>query len=180
MPEKDAPKMPIPFTTNGRRHSIIYPDVKGHLNVGRGRGFRLSCAAGKFESADLKNTSDALVSCVGGDRLRYRGHVYKYEDFRCDAMPKSQLMVTDETCQPENYTVATVGFQTKTHFLGLYYVCFDKSTKNSLYSWYDARTPYYDNHQKDSKRPAFAKTKELYGKTDVNKKYTVSEQVCIL
>lgn len=177
VPDRDARKMPIPFTTNGMRYSILYPDVDGHLNVKHGHGFKLSCTSGKFVSPVLKNGNEALVSCAGGDRLRYRGQAYKYADFRCDSVPKSLLRVTQDTCQPQNYSVVTVGFQTHQHYLILYRLCFDKSTQNSLYTWYDARVPYYDNHQKDSKRPQFIKSYELYGNTDVNKKYTLAQQV---
>ncbi|XP_060870689.1 uncharacterized protein LOC132945082 [Metopolophium dirhodum] len=176
--EKVEPKMPIPFTSNGKRYAIIYPNAKGRLDVKKGRSFKLSCATAKFASSELQRngTSDALVTCVGSDVLEYRGRTYRYEDFQCDGMPKSELRVTDDRCQPANYTVAVVGFQTDRAFLRLYGMCFDKSTKNSLYTWYDARAPYYDNHQKYSKRPAFIKSKELYGNTDVNRKYTFKEQ----
>ncbi|XP_060840359.1 uncharacterized protein LOC132921380 [Rhopalosiphum padi] len=176
--DSDAPKMPIPFTSNGKRYAIIYPDAKGRLNVKSGRSFKLSCGTSKFASDAIRRegSADALVTCVGDDELTYRGKTYRYADFRCDGMPKSELRVTGDLCQSANYTVAAVGFQTDRAFLQLYSMCFDKSTKNSLYSWYDARAPYYDNHQKYSKRPAFINSKELYGKTDVNKKYTFKEQ----
>lgn len=176
--DSDAPKMPIPFTSNGKRYSIIYPDAKGRLNVKSGLSFKLSCGTSKFASNAIRQngTADALVTCVGNDLLAYRGETYQYTEFRCNDMPKSELRVTGEMCQPANYTVATVGFRTDRAFLQLYSMCFDKSTKNSLYTWYDARSPYYDNHQKYSKRPSFINSKELYGKTDVNKKYTLKEQ----
>ncbi|XP_025194442.1 uncharacterized protein LOC112594053 [Melanaphis sacchari] len=176
--DNDAPKMPIPFTSNGKRYSIIYPDAKGRLNVKGGHSFKLSCGTAKFASDAIRknHTADALVTCVGDDVLAYRGHTYPYAEFQCDGMPKSELRVTDELCQSGKYTVATVGFQTERAFLRLYSMCFDKSTKNSLYSWYDPRFPFYDNHQKYSKRPSFTKSKELYGTTDVNKKYTLKEQ----
>ncbi|XP_015375167.1 PREDICTED: uncharacterized protein LOC107169802 [Diuraphis noxia] len=176
--EKDQPKMPIPFMTNGKHYSIIYPNAKGRLDVGRGRSFMLSCATSNFAASELRNGdfSDVLVTCVGGDVLMYKGHTYRYAYFQCDDMPKSELRVTDEKCQPANYTVAVVGFRTDFAFLRLYGICFDKSTKNSLYTWYDARSPYYDNHQIYSKRPSFSKSRELYGNTDVNKKYTFKEQ----
>lgn len=176
--EKNQSKMPIPFTSNGKQYAIIYPDEKGRLHAEKGRSFKLSCATAKFASSELRrdDSSDALVTCVGGDVLAYRGQTYRYAAFQCDGMPKSELRVTDEVCQPANYTVAVVGFRTDRAFLRLYGMCFDKSTKNSLYTWYDARSPYYDNHQKYSKRPSFNKTKELYGNTDVNKKYTFKEQ----
>lgn len=177
--EKDQPKMPISFTSNGKHQAIIYPDAKGRLNVGRGRSFKLSCATSKFAAKEFQNDgfSDLLVTCVGGDVLMYQGETYRYAYFQCDNMPKSELRVTDDKCQSANYTVAVVGFRTDFAFLRLYAMCFDKSTKNSLYTWYDARSPYYDNHQKYSKRPSFNSTKELYGNTDVNKKYTFKEQV---
>lgn len=171
--------MPIPFTSNGKRYSIIYPNAKGRLDVKRGLSFKLSCATANFASSELRRngSSDALVTCAGGDVLAYRGQTYRYEDFQCDGIPKSELRVTGDLCQQANYTVAVVGFQTDRAFLRLYAMCFDKSTKNSLYTWYDAREPYYDNHQRYSKRPSFIKSKELYGNTDVNKKYTFKEQV---
>lgn len=177
--DSDALKMPIPFTKNGKRYAIIYPDAKGSLNVKNGLSFKLSCSTSKFASNAIRqnDTAEALVTCVGNDLLLYRRETYRYADFRCDDMPKSELRVTGELCQPANYTVAAVGFRTDRAFLQLYSMCFDKSTKNSLYTWYDARSPYYDNHQKNSKRPSFIKSKELYGKTDVNKKYTLKEQV---
>ncbi|KAL5234659.1 hypothetical protein ACI65C_002069 [Semiaphis heraclei] len=170
--------MPISFTSNGKHQAIIYPDAKGRLNVGRGRSFKLSCATSKFAAKEFQNDgfSDLLVTCVGGDVLMYQGETYRYAYFQCDNMPKSELRVTDDKCQSANYTVAVVGFRTDFAFLRLYAMCFDKSTKNSLYTWYDARSPYYDNHQKYSKRPLFNSTKELYGNTDVNKKYTFKEQ----
>lgn len=168
--------MPIAFTP--LHAAVIYPDGKGRLNVKRVHSFKLSCASAKFASPALRNNSEALVTCNGGNSLVYDGRTYEYSDFRCDAMPKSELRVTGDTCQsPDNYTVAVVGFQTKRVFLNLYKVCFDKGAKNSLYTWYDARSPYYNNHQKMSTRPPFVKTKELYGKTDVNRKYTFNEQV---
>lgn len=181
VPEDDALKMPIPFTTNGKNYSIIYADKKGHLKVKYRHSFKLSCATAKFALAELRNNSEVLVNCAGEDLLYYGKKTYRYADFKCNAMPKSELRVTDDTCQsPNNYVVATVGFQTKYKFLDLFKICFDKSSKNSLYTWYDSRSPYYNNHQKMSKRPFFNNTRELYGKTDVNKKYTFNEQVSCL
>lgn len=73
-----AIKMPIPFTTNGKRHSIIYPDDKGRLPIHYGKSFKLSCATSEFASAELRNVSEVLVNCVGGNQLRHRGKTCKY------------------------------------------------------------------------------------------------------
>lgn len=176
--EDDALKMPVPFTSNGKRNSLVYPDNKGRLNVKYGSSIKLSCTKSNFTSKKLQDAGDeALVTCVGGDSLMYRGQTLRYAEFKCDAIPKSELRVTGETCQLANYTVVAVGFKTKYAFLTQYNTCFDKSTENSVYTWYTSRSPYYDRHQIMEKRPGFIKSRELYGKTDVNKKYTVSEQV---
>lgn len=175
--DRNALKMPVPYVSNGLHASIIYPNKEGRLHLKIGRSFKLSCAKSKFASTDLMGESEALVTCVGGDKLLHGRRTYRYEDFACSAMPKSELRVTGETCQPENYTVATVGFPTKHRFIDLFKICFDKSTMNSLYTWYDARSPYYDNHQVMKNRPQFARSKELYGNIDVNKKYTINQQV---
>lgn len=178
VPENGTLKMPVAFTTyRPNVASIIYPDAGGRLNVKRDGGFNLACVSGKFAADALSDSSEAFVTCVGGNSLAHNGTTYEYADFRCDAMPRSTLRVTGDTCQPpDNYTVAAVGYQTERVFLDLYKVCFDKKAKNSVYTWYDARSPYYDNHQKMSRRPPFANSRELYGKTDVNKKYTFNEQ----
>lgn len=170
-------KMPVPFKRDGLyRHSIIYPDRRGQLHVKYLHGIKLSCTTAKFASTDLKNHTEALVICAGDNLLWYRGQKYEYEDFMCDAMPKSELRVTGDTCQPNNYTVVAVGFKTKSAYLDVYRVCFDNTTKNSLYSWYDSRSPYYNVHQSMRKRPPFNAT-TLYGKTNVNQLYTISQQV---
>lgn len=72
-----ALKMPIPFTTNGKRHSIVYPDDKGRLPVRYGKSFKLSCATSEFASAELRNVSEVLVNCAGGNQLRHRGKTCK-------------------------------------------------------------------------------------------------------
>lgn len=181
MPNEDnALKMPVTFTSNGKHSSLIYPDNKGRLNIKYRHSFKLACTKSNFSSASLRNNGgEALVTCAGGNSLVYRGRTHEYADFKCNSIPKSELMVTGDVCQPENYTVVAVGFKTKYAFLTLYKVCFDKSTKNSIYTWYDPRLPYFNNHQKMKTRPAFAKTNALYGNTDVNTKYKVGEQVNI-
>ncbi|VVC35734.1 Extracellular Endonuclease, subunit A,DNA/RNA non-specific endonuclease [Cinara cedri] len=172
-----ALKMPVPFRRDDlHRHSIIYPDSDGRLRVKFLHGFKMSCTtAGKFASADLSNVTEVLVVCAGDNSLWYLGREYAYADFVCNREPRSELTVTDETCQGDGVVVA-VGFQTESAYLGAYRVCFDKATKNSLYSWYDSRSPYYDQHQSMKKRPSFVASRQLYGNTNVNKLYTVAQQ----
>jgi len=176
LPDDQALAMPIPFTSNGSRHWIMYPNKKGRLNVKFGHNFKLSCTSSGFASSRFGHDGDAPVTCAGGDLLRHNEHTYRYEEFKCITTPKSELRTTFDKCQGGKYDVVTVGFQTKHTFLSLYSVCFDRATKNSLYTWYVPRSPYYNHHQRTNVRPSFSNTRELYGITDTNRKYTVAEQ----
>jgi hypothetical protein len=175
--EENASKMPIPYMKNGTRLVIMYPDIDGLLNIKHDITFKLLCANSRFKHKDLNQTSEVEVKCVVDAQLLYNNRLYRYNDFECESMPKSELVVTDKKCQSNNYTVAEVGFRSDEGLIVLYKICFDLKTKNALYTWYDARVPYYDISQKYKKRPSFHKSKELYGSIDVNKKYTVKEQV---
>lgn len=173
---KNAVKMPVAYAKNGTRNYFLYPDVEGLLVLKYNFTFKLLCAQSRFADPNLNGVSEAEVTCMLDRELLYNGYPYKYEQFECESMPKSELVVTDKTCQSE-HTVVSVGFRALDELVVLYNVCFDMETKNALYTWYDARLPYHNVTQVYHKRPPFIKSKELYGKTDVNKLYTVKEQV---
>lgn len=172
-----ALKMPIAYMNNGTRLVTMYPNKEGLLNIKQNISFKLLCAKSRFIHDDMNQKSELEVKCVRDSQLSYNDRVYRYEDFECKSMPKSELVVTDKKCQSNNYTVAEVGFRSDEGLIVLYKICFDFMTKNALYTWYDARVPYYEISQKYKHRPSFNKSKELYGYIDVNKKYSIKQQV---
>lgn len=70
--------MPILFTTDGPRNTVVYPDDEGCLRLKKGQSFKLSCTTVKFVSKDFEEVSDVQVTCEGGDRLGYKGQTYRY------------------------------------------------------------------------------------------------------
>lgn len=164
--------MPIPFTSAGK---IIYPNSKGQLIIKHKQSFQLGCMETEFATVSPKS-SEITVTCLENNLLEYRSKKFKYETVQCKKVPKSKLRVTKVQCQ-KKYTMLEIGFQTKKHFLNLYYICFDIPKMNSVYTWYDSRLPYYDEHQILKNDPSFIKSNTLYGNTDVNTKYSKKGQV---
>ncbi|XP_050420523.1 uncharacterized protein LOC126833309 [Adelges cooleyi] len=175
VPDKDVKLMPIAFVPNGRKYHIIYPDDKGALNVRYGHNFKLACVGNNTFAAVAPTYTEILVTCAGGNNVTYRGQRYRYGQFKCQQTPKSVLKLTGDKCQT-NHSLVTVGFQTKWRHLTMLKICFDTTAKNSLYTWYAARSPYHDYHQYMKSKPSFVNSRELYGTMNVNKFYTLKEQ----
>lgn len=151
---------------------MLVPDLHGNVFLKHKAKFRLSCTNGRFQRADISNERDIEVSCLRGDTLLYKGKKFRFLEFKCNKIPSSRLVLTGYRCQNEQYNIATVGFQTNEKMVILYNVCFDRSTKSAMYTWYKVNTPYRDARQNvPFERPGFVKTKQLYGILDVNDLY---------
>jgi len=85
--------------------------------------------------------------------------------------------VTQDACRGPTDLVAYVGFQTGHVFLMQYGICFDTIEINSLYTWYEARTPFINQGVEYGPIPEFAKPSTLYAGLDVGILYEPQTKV---
>lgn len=164
--------MPLAFKLDATgRASMIYPDKSGNLIIKEGNRFLLSCLSSHFRQTDFHNNSDIFVTCVEGKRLRYKKRIFDYIHFKCQHILISSLEVTNQKCRPNNNTVIHVGFKMAFGFYPLYSVCFDMVRKNSLYTWYNVRWPFFKHHQQRKRLRLFFQNEEVYGNLNLEEMY---------
>lgn len=172
--------MPLLYSLDGNeRASIVYPNHKGNLTVDSSTRVVLSCLSSKFVLPALREHRDITVTCVGGTKFRFLNHTYDYADFICLHQLRSSILVTKQKCQPRNSTVIRIGYQTRRYFFTLYKACFDMKSKDTLYTWFYARLPYFNNVQERKRIRRFFRYKELYEYLNINKAYMKFHQVSI-
>jgi len=174
--------MPIPYVQwnlNGGHYEIMYPDSEGLIKLNRGTLFHLSCTVhNKLVVNERRyNVSTIPVMCYQDDQVLFNGRYFKFEKILCTDTPKSDIAVTNQICRGPTDFVAFVGFQTGRAFLMQYGICFDTEEMNSLYTWYEARTPYMNQQVEYGPIPEFARPSSLYAGLDVGILYEPQTQV---
>lgn len=174
-------RMPLLYTVDDqRRHgTLVYPDKNGNLNTEHDANIVLSCLSTNFTLDIINDINEIVVTCIGGNRLRYNKKAYYYHEFECKHVPRSTTLVTNRVCQPNNNTVIRVGFQTRNLFFPLYNVCYDMTNKNSLYTWFNLRIPFYDHHQHRPRLRFFHADEEIFNNVPIEKSYSKYKQVSI-
>lgn len=163
-------RLPIPYTLS-HRPSLIVPDIFGNLFIRHNTSFKVTCTIAKFQMPSIRNRDDILLTCIQNNFLLFNNTVHKFSDFRCISIPKARLLSSNFKCQKQNYSIVAVGFQSNSKFLISYNICFDKSTRSNIYTWYRVNTPYRNEIQSALIRPIFIKTKQMFGMLDVNTLY---------
>jgi len=178
----ESNKMPVPYVQynlNGGPYEIIYPNSDGYLKLNSGINFQLTCSRyNTFVIDELTfGFSEIQVMCYQDDIVLFNGGYFKFEKFLCTDTPISDIVVTNEICKVPKNSVAYVGFQTSHVFLMQYGICFDTKAMNSLYTWYEARTPYKNQRVEYGPIPEFAQPSSLYKGLDVGILYEPQSQV---
>lgn len=173
--------MPLIYTVDDQRKhgTLVYPDKEERLIIGHGVHFVMSCISSNFTLDILRDTTEILVSCMGGNRIRYNKNIYYYFEFECQFVPRSSMIITNRVCQPNNNTVIRIGFQTRNLFFPLYDVCYDLVNKNSLYTWFKLRIPFYDHHQHRPRLRFFAKDETVFKHIYIDEAYSKFKQVSV-
>lgn len=165
--------MPIPFTPYTKPPLVIMPDRNGFLNIKEGTDFKLACINHEFSWPRRVGITEVMVKCLNETFVMYKDHIYDFKKFKCNGTPTSKLVITVRKCQGNNNTfVARIGFQARKAFLNLYRVCFDTTTKDSLYAWYQLETPKSYRYQMANWSGVL--TKKFYP-TKLYDKFNVSE-----
>jgi len=136
----DSSTMPIPFIITGNEYKMIHQNIDGMLEVELGTTFQLSCTTNNNMLLNyyVLNMFEVTVSCSHGNLLQLHGNnnYYPFDSFQCQNTPTAEIVETHDTCHNRK-SVVMVGFHTQTGYLLMYYACFDKIKKNSLYTWYE-------------------------------------------
>lgn len=147
-------KIPLIFTFNKTVSTIIHPDRKGNVVVPYNDTFKMACVGSKF-GYPTRYTNEILVRCLNKTFIEYKQKTFDFSKCRCTGIPKSTIKETNYTCQNMVNKIFDVGFQTKKAFLPVYKICYDKTHRNNVYSWYTVITPIYNKRQKVNKKPDF-------------------------
>lgn len=172
--------MPVAYTVDdNNKASIIYPDDGGSLTVDSNNSVVFSCLTSSFKLKSLSESADIVATCLGGTKFRYQNQTYDYSDFMCLHMLRSTVILTNQKCHSENNTVVRIGYPTKRYFFTLYHACFDMKNKDTLYTWFYARLPFFYHCQQRKRVRRFFQFKELHGDMNLNIKYGKYWQVSI-
>jgi len=175
--------LPVPYVQySDGTFGIMYPNSDGKLELDYGVTMTLSCPNSSFVIQNSNTRKiDIHVECYEGEFVRTSDMVvYNFRELFCNETPMAVLFVYGQECKGPNTVVAKVGYDTQYAFLPQYGVCFDKTEKISLYTWYEARLPnknqkvVYDSQPKSKWRSI---SSELYNGVNVNDAYTVVSQV---
>lgn len=170
--------MPLTYSLDDNdRGSIMYPDNKGNLTVDSNTKLVFSCLSSSFKYPALQELHDIVVTCVGGTKFRFQNQTLDYADFICLHILRSSFIVTKQRCRPGNNTVVRIGYQTKRYFFTLYKACFDMKNKNTLYTWFFARLPFFNHFQQRKRIRKFFHYKEVHDNLNINLAYGKLKQV---
>lgn len=173
--------MPLVYTTDSQRTqgTLVYPDQEERLIVEHGVHIVMSCISSNFTLGIINSTNEIVGTCVGGNRIRYEKNIYYYFEFECQYVPRSTMIITNRVCQPNNNTLIRIGFQTRNLFFPLYDVCYDLINKNSLYTWFKLRIPYYDHYQHRPRMRFFYRDEAVFEDILIDGAYSKFKQVSV-
>lgn len=166
--------MPIAYTYQNGRATIIQPDNKSVMQVGVNTQIQFSCSNSNFENPHLYSigTADLSATCIEGKKLRINNKTFYYDQLKCQYAVLSKMTVTTQPCRPYGIVIK-VGYPVgltpgrRSSYFHLYSVCFDKISKYTLYSWHYPTTPFINVQQPRNQTSAFFQPKpDMYATED--------------
>jgi len=172
-------EIPVPVVLSEEgRYQIIYPNSDGFLELNSGIYFHLLCSSSKLVIYGMtKEFNKIQVMCYENDMVLYNGLLYEFKQFLCEEIPKSDIIVTEDSCNTPTDKIVYVGFKMGDVFLPQYGVCFDTIKMISHYTWYEGRTPYNNPKVEDNPIPEIIRSQSLYNNMDVGSQYEPEIQV---
>jgi len=162
----------VPIVQFNERYEIIYPNKNGYLELNTGINFYLSCSNSNLViNLMIMEFNTIQVTCYGNDEVLYNGYIYKFGQFLCRDIPKSDIIVTPNSCKTLLDKIVYVGFRMGNVFLPQYGFCFDTIKMISHYTWYEGRTPYINSQVEYGPIPEITGSPNLYHNVDVRSRY---------